>query len=547
MVVARGAVDGGFEVITTEKDMVRLGKGSGEMKHLTEAAIDRGVASLKRMLAVAASYEAEVWAVATSAVREARNRQDFLSRVQAETGLTVEVISGFEEARLIHLGVLQALPVFEQRLLLVDIGGGSTELLIGEGASPKAVRSVKIGSIRLTDRFFRPTVNGDGSDTGNGDKSRKGSTPRTKDGKSHAGAARPTKKMVKKCRHYVRSFLAPAAHDLKPLGFEVAVGSSGTVTAIAMLIAATRGKGGAQANGISFTRDELDDVIADLVDSSFDERLAMDGMDSRRADIIVGGALLLEGVFDAMGIESMTVSPYALREGVLYDRLAAHQPGDHRLSDLRRSNAQRLSQQLDPDHHHADVCARLAVRLFDETADVHGLGQADRELLDMAALVHNVGLAISHASHHQHTYYIVRNSDQLTGFTDNELELLAQVARYHRKSHPSARHSEFNNLKSKDKRRVSILAGLLRVAIGLDRGHTGAVGDVVLTMAEESPSPEYESVNPGRPWLIIKPVAVDTDIDVSLEAYSAQERVRLLAEALDVNVAVEGVVPEPAD
>jgi len=502
------------------------------------------VASLKRMLAVAASYDAEVSAVATSAVREAKNRQDFLGRVQTETGLTVDVISGFEEARLIHLGVLQALPVFEQRLLLVDIGGGSTELLIGEGASPQAVRSVKVGSIRLTDRFFRPVDGSNSHGTGNGDDSGKGKPQTDGDGPN---AARPSKKLVKRCRRFVRSFLAPAAHDLKPLGFDVALGSSGTVTAIAMLIAAARGESGAQVNGLSFTRDELDDLIARLVKSSLDERLEMKGMDSRRADIIVGGALLLEGVFDAMGIESMMVSAYALREGVLYDRLAARLPGDHRLSDLRRSNAQRLSQQLDPDHRHAEFCARLAVRLFDQTTDVHGLGQADRELLDMAALVHNVGLAISHASHHKHTYYIVRNSEQLTGFTDSELEVLAQVARYHRKGHPSARHAEFSSLKPKNKRRVKVLAGLLRVAIGLDRGHTGAVGDVVLSMADESPSPEYESPKPDRPWLIIRPVAVDTDLDISLEAYSAQERTGLLADALDLNVAVAGVVHEPAD
>ncbi len=523
MVVARGTADGGFEVITTEKDMVRLGRGSGEMKQLTAEAMDRGVASLKRMMTVAGSYDAEVTAVATSAVREAGNRDEFLDRVVEETGLTVDVISGFEEARLIHLGVLQALPVFDQRLVLVDIGGGSTEILIGEGATPKAVRSVKLGSIRLTDRFFRSADDDD---------------------------LPASKKMVKKCRRYVRSTLAGAAHDLAPLGFDIAVGSSGTITAVATLIAANRPDDGADqlsGNGLEFSKHELSELIDRLIDTTLDDRLAMPGMDERRADIIVGGALLLEGVFEAMGIEQMMVSSYALREGVLYDRLAAHRPGDHRLADLRRSNALRLSQQLDPDHAHAETCARLAVRLFDETIDLHSLDIADRELLDMAALVHNVGLSISHASHHQHTYYIVRNSEHLTGFTDRELEVLAQIARYHRKSHPSPRHQEFNRLGSADQRRVTILAGLLRIAIGLDRGHTGAVGDVILNMADEAPSDEYEEWLAGRPWLVIRPIAVDTDLDVSLEAYSAQERARLAGSALNVNVAVEGVVHAAVD
>lgn len=511
MIVARGAADGGFEVITTQKDMVRLGRGSGEMKLLTPEAMDRGIASLKRMLAVASSYGATVFAVATSAVREARNQSEFLERVTAETGLVVDVISGFEEARLIHLGVLQALPVFDKRILIVDIGGGSTELLVGEGDTIKAVRSVKLGSIRLTDRFFR-AVTGDDTIT--------------------------NARRVERCRRYVRSVLAGAAHDLESLGHEVAIGSSGTILAIGSLIAARRGEDPTSTNGLAFTAEELSDVIDRLAASTVTERLAMEGMDERRVDIIVGGALLLEAVFEMFGISAMGVSNYALREGVLYDRLSAHQRGNTRLSDLRRSNALRLSQQLDPDSRHTEVCGRLAVRLFDETQSLHRLGPDDRELLDMAALVHNVGLSISHAAHHQHTYYIVRNSEQLTGFTDHELELLAQIARYHRRSHPTPRHEEFAALQPDDQRRVRVLAGLLRVAIGLDRGHQGSVGDIVVSTSDEPPVAE---IHPGRsdvPWLIIRPVAVDSDIDLDLEIYSAQERSGLLAEALDLNVAV---------
>ncbi|MDH3302784.1 MAG: Ppx/GppA family phosphatase [Acidimicrobiia bacterium] len=511
MIVARGAPDGGFEVITTQKDMVRLGRGSGEMKRLTPEAMDRGIASLKRMLAVAASYGATVFAVATSAVREARNQAEFLDRVKAETGLSVDVISGFEEARLIHLGVLQALPVFDKRILIVDIGGGSTELLVGEGDSIKAVRSVKLGSIRLTDRFFR-------AETGNDTVT--------------------NTRRVERCRRYVRSILAAAAHDLEPFGHEIAIGSSGTILALGSLIAARRGEDPASTNGLVFTADELAELIDRLAASTVAERLSMDGMDERRVDIIVGGALLLEAVFEMLGVTAMTVSNYALREGVLYDRLSAHQRGNTRLSDLRRSNALRLSQQLDPDSRHTEVCARLAVRLFDETRSLHELGPEDRELLDMAALVHNVGLSISHAAHHQHTYYIVRNSEQLTGFTDRELELLAQIARYHRRSHPSQRHAEFARLDREDQRRVRILAGLLRVAIGLDRGHQGSVGDVVVSVFDRPPTADIPQTFPDRPWLIVRPVAVDSGLDLDLEIYSAQERSGLLAEALDLNLAV---------
>lgn len=518
MVVARAAPGGGFDVLTTEKDMVRLGKGSGEMKHLTAEAMDRGVASLKRMLAVASSYDADVWAVATSAVREAENRADFLNRVRDETGLVVDVISGFEEARLIHLGVLQALPVFDSRHLLVDIGGGSTELLVGEGDTIKAVRSVKLGSIRLTEGFF-----------------------------TKADSEKKMVKAAKKCRNHVRSSLAAAAHDLGPLGHEVAVGSSGTIGSLATMISRARGDEPRQTNGLSFTKSELDDLVDRLVRSSPEERLEMEGLDERRVDIIVGGALLLQGVFDMLQISSMTVSGYALREGVLHDHLAAQMEGNRRLADLRRSNALRLSQQLDPDSHHAEVCARRAVRLFDETLELHNLDDGDRDLLEMAALVHNVGLFISHAAHHRHTYYIVRNSEQLTGFTDRELELLALIARYHRKSHPSERHPEFAQLDGVDRRRVRILAGLLRVAIGLDRGHQGAVGDLTASITAKPPADIGDRDWDHNSWLLVRPVAVDTDVDVSLEAYSAQERSSLLAKALSVNVVIEGAPVEVAD
>lgn len=507
VVVARDDGGGGFEVLTSEKETVRLGQGSGEMKLLADDAMDRGVSALARMMTVAASHDAEVVAVATSAVREAQNRRVFLDRVQEETGLQVEIISGFEEARLIHLGVLQALPVYDHRIVLADIGGGSTELLVGEGTAIKAARSVKLGAIRLTEKFFAPEQLAQFS------------------GKD---LVRKQAKGVKKCRKHVRAMLAPVAHDLKPLGHDMAIGSSGTITAVATMAAAARGDEPRQENGLTFSRHELEAIIDRLVESAPEDRLAIEGLDPKRVDIILAGAVLLAGIFEAFDISSMTVSGYALREGVLFDRLAARTGGRDRLADLRRSNAVRLSRQLDPDTDHAETCARLSLRLFDETASLHGLGQPERELLDMAALVHNVGLFISHAAHHKHTYYVVRNAEQMTGFTEHELELLALVGRYHRKSHPAENHPEFAQLSKGDQHTVRVLAGLLRVAIGLDRAHTGAVGDIVT---------ELDTVD-GHPALVIRAVAIDADLDLSLECYSAQDRSELLAETLGVAVSV---------
>lgn len=494
MVVARAMADGGFEVITTEKEMVRLGQGSGEMKQLAPDAIDRGVEALSRMAAVAATHEADITAVATSATREAQNRQEFIDRALAETGIKVEVISGFEEARLIHLGVLQALPVYEKRLLLVDIGGGSTEFLAGEGSTVIAARSVKLGAIRLTERFFA-------------------------DGEVST-------KRVKKCRAYVRSALAAAAHELGWQRYEIAIGSSGTISAIASMISVDRGETAKDLNGVSFTGDELDQLVKLLIETPADERRKIEGLDARRADIIVAGSLLLSEAFTAFGIDAMTVSGYALREGVLFDRMAADmERSARRLTDLRRSNVLRLAHQLDPDAAHAETAAELALSVFDQTVTLHKFGDREREFLELAAIVHNVGLFISHAAHHKHTYYVVRHSEQLTGFTERERELLALIARYHRRSHPSGKHPEYSLLSESDQNMVRMLAGILRIGIGLDRSHRGLVTEVHVALDDKGSE------------LQITPIA-SSGVDIGLEVYSAQERSDLLAKSLDLTVKV---------
>lgn len=498
LVVARLADHGGFEMLTTEKEMVRLGQGGGEMKSLDPDAIERAIRSLGRMRQVAGSFgDVEIAAVATSAVREARNRDDFLRRAREEVGVAVEVISGFEEARLIHLGVLQALPVFDRRSLVIDIGGGSTEFCVGTGGRVMEARSMKLGAIRLTQRFFPGLADPD-----------------------HDGTV--GRKAVKECRRYVRSALAPVAHELRGHQPEITIGSSGTATTTAAMAAARRGDKPHQLNGTTFTADELRAIVDDLIAAGTEQRLDMAGLDAKRVDIIVAGALLLHEALRAFSIDEMVISEYALREGVLFDRFG----GDARreLGGLRRNNVERLCRQLDPDPDHAEHTARLATELFDRTASLHGYGEHERELLESAALVHNVGLFISHASHHKHTYYVVRNSEQMTGFTDHEVELIAVIARFHRKSLPGDKHPEFAALDRDDQRLVRILAGLLRLAIGLDRRHAAAVRSVRV----------YVDDGVVR----IEPVAAP-DADLDVEIYAARERSPLLAQGLGVKVAVE--------
>jgi exopolyphosphatase / guanosine-5'-triphosphate,3'-diphosphate pyrophosphatase len=503
LVVARFDDAGHFEVIADEKEAVRLGSAGGDMKQLQPDAIDRGIEALTRFRRVADISEARVVAVATSAVREAENADIFLDRARREAGVEVEVISGTEEARLIHLGILQAVPVFDRRHLMIDIGGGSTEVLVAEGSDILAVRSFKLGAIRLTRRFFR--------------------TDRV-----HPGA-------VDACRRYIDAMLAPLAREVDRLRFDVAVGSSGTIEAVASMIHAAQHAANPKlsqprtVDNATFTYADTHALVRRLAGLTVAKRRSFPGLEAARADIILAGAIIVEQAMSTFGIEEMVVSGYALREGALLDAFQrTHGAALHHLHDLRRRSVVRLAEMMDEEPSHSAHSARLALMLFDETTTLHGLGDEDRELLEAAALLANVGLFVSHSKHHKHTYYVIRNSDHLSGFTDHEIEKIALVARYHRKSAPSAKHAEFASLRPRDQEAVRTMAGILRVAIGLDRTHAGHVTGL--------------RAHTHRRSLVIEVDQVEGS-DISLELYTATERRELLEQVLGLRVEVVAARP----
>jgi exopolyphosphatase / guanosine-5'-triphosphate,3'-diphosphate pyrophosphatase len=490
LVIARVALSGRIEVITREREMVRLGKGAGEMKELEDDAMDRGISALRRMKLLADGAGAPLRAVATSAVREATNATTFVSRARDEAGVDVEVVSGVEEARLIHLGVLQALPVFDRKLLLCDIGGGSTELLLGHKGEVIDARSFKIGAVRLTDRFF-----GEGRIRG-GEK--------------------------KACRAWVRSAIAPFLQPVERAGFEVAIASSGSAETVARLSQGLRGQKPLRTyNGFEITADEVHDVCELLANTRPEDRTELEGMDPKRADIALAGALILDEVVNAFGIQSLIISDFALREGILLDTVSRIDGDElHHLRDISRRGV-RLLEECDDEPAHAEQVARLATALFDATQVLHGLPADCREYLEAGALLANVGLFISHSKHHLHSYYMIRNSDALAGLTDAEIDIIALVARYHRKGFPKNDHAEFARLRDDQKDVVRTLAGILRVAIGLDRRHDGRVTGVRVKRTADG-------------LKIVAEAPVGTDL--SLELYAAGERSGLLAEVLDTTV-----------
>jgi len=498
LVIARPIGNGRFEVIDREKEAVRLGSGSGDMKVLAPDAVDRGIEALRRLRQLADSAGAEVHAVATSAVREAGNRDEFLRRALDEAGVAVKVVSGAEEARLIHLGVLQAVPVFDQRHLVIDIGGGSTEIVVGEGAQVLEARSLKLGAIRLTERFLR---------------------------------SEPVKpKALDDCRQYIRSFLAPSERAVRRLGFDIAVGSSGTIITTADIARGLRGEPPhTKASGAIINRDDVDAVVASLGGmKSNEERAQLTGLHPKRADIILGGALILEQAFVALGIEEMVLSDFALREGVLLDALQRRERMTlGHLRDLRYESVAHLAAIAPGEREHAEHATELALELFEQTSQLHGLDPELEEMLEAAGLLANVGLFVSHDRHHLHSYYIIRNTDLLTGFTDDEIELIALIARYHRKSAPKPGHTEFARLDEPAQHVVRVLAGMLRIAFAFDRTRAG----VVQSMSTED---DGEALT----------ITMHTVGDVSLERYTADARKGLLEQSIGRSIELEEV---PAD
>ena len=347
---------------------------------------------------------------------------------------------------------------------------------------------------------------------------------------------------MRECRSYIRSFLGQLPCEIAAHGFETAVGASGTITALARMCALRRGDRDSRTGRLSFTDSELRSLAQALAAAKTpQERLAIDGLEERRADIIVGGALLLAEIFTQLSISRMEVSDYALREGILFEQVRrSAAPGRdpfHRLEDLRRSGVMHVANSYHEDVRHAEHITDLALELFDSLDRLHDLDNADRELFEAASLLHNVGVFVSHSAHHRHSYYLIRNSEHLTGFTEREIEIIAQVARYHRKSAPKLKHAEFASLSKIDQHKVRWMAAMLRVAIGLDRSNRQVVTRVRVADTASNGAPAHDA----ELRLVVR---VSPDVDTSVELFTAQTRSGLLAAMARRTVVIEAEAAE---
>ncbi len=489
MAIAQADADGGITTLWRMKEMVGLGRMSFPSKRLSTAAMDAAIATLDRFQQAAARRDCEkVLAVATSAVREAENGGDFLERVRTEIGMTVRVVSAREEARLIYLGARHGVELKTFPNLFIDIGGGSVEFIVADEKQPLLLESRKLGAARMTAQYVH-------------------SDPIT------------GKELKSLIAHYDAE-MGPIVESARKLRPRKTIGTSGTIENLIVMTVALYG---GEPNVL--VRKPFEKLVDRLIDSRSKDRAKLKGLDDQRKDQVVAGAVLVREFFRKMDIDQIVLGRSALREGILLDYLSRHLPDleiRKTIPDERRRSVLDLARRCEWHQTHSEHVTRLALSLFDQLKSIHGLGAAERHLLEFAGLLHDIGWHIAKEKHHRHSMYLIQHGG-LKGFTDEEIAIIANVARYHRGSPPKAEHEAYVDLSPRAKRIVRAAAGLLRVADGLDRSHANVVADV---RAKARPKDGLALLVKGRG-------------DMELELWGAKRKADMLAAALDRDVLIE--------
>lgn len=452
MIVVQVRADFSFEVVDREKEMVRLGAGGLDGRSLTPDAMHTALQVLAKFKRIADSHGVEeIVAVATSAVREADNGSEFLRGIRHETGIRARVISGTEEARLIHLAAGYGVGSTDEVLCVIDIGGGSVEITRGRSGTLEQGRSFKLGVIRLTERFV----------------------------KSDPLATRDERKLVR----HIEDALGEYLDRLVAKGCGRVVGTSGTALSLAAIALAEDGRvADAPVRNQRVSAKAVHRVRKRLVEATLEGRLRVPGLEPRRADIAVAGAILLDTMLRRLNAAELTLCDLSLREGLVLDYIARHRERIEqadRYPDVRRRSVIELAERCNYAAAHAAQIARLCGWLFDATRGAHGLTDREREWLEYAALLHDIGVHISYEAHHKHSFYLIRHGD-LRGFEPQEVDIIALIARYHRRATPKKSHDGYSDLTRAQQRVVQSLAAMLRLSEGLDRSHAQSVAGLTL-------------------------------------------------------------------
>lgn len=443
------------ETIVAERQVIRLGESVFRDGRLSAASLDSVCSLLSRWADLLHGLDiAALRVVATSAVRDASNREEFSRRASAAIRAPVEVISGLEEARLIHLGVLARFPHPRDRILIIDVGGGSAEIIFSDRGERREAFSKPLGAVRLNEVFLK-------------------SDP-------------PAPIELERLEQYIGEKLAPCMDRIGAGRFSHAIGTSATAAAIACAIHRIPRAKRESADGRRVTIQQVRRLYKDAIRRDVEDRRKLPGVGPRRAEILIPGVAVFRRVLETFGIASMHYSAAGVRDGIVAD-LASRGAGRERamLDRDQRRTVEQMARKYGVSVHHARQVAALANRLFELLEPLHKLPPQAGPLLEAAAYLHDTGHFISNTSHHRHSAYIVANSG-MPGFTDRERDLIAGLCRFHRKSMPGPKHEQYHSLPPQDQQTLLLLLPLLRLADSLDRSHSQKVDAVECTLRANS-------------------------------------------------------------
>ena len=448
-----------YTILSRQKQQVRLGEGEFEEDEIQPEAIERLVVVCKKFTDLARTFSTEEFvAVATSAMREATNQNEILHLVRQEAQIDVHVISGQEEARLIYLGVASGTHIEGRQVFFIDIGGGSTEIAVGGDRTYQYLESFHLGAIRLSNLYL----------------------PQENPGPVSS-------EQYKRVQHHVRDTIIRSVRKIRSLEPAIAIGSSGTIMNLAEIAQRAIHQNSSNSDPVLSLKD-LQKVISLLCSLPLDQRRKVPGMNPERADIIIAGAAILDTFLKDLGIDSIQTTSRGLQDGLLVDYLSRMDafPLLGELSPRQRSVLQ-LGRSCGINEVHARTVTSLVLELFDSAKEqgLHNFSDNERELLEYATFLHDIGSFISYSNHHAHSYYIIKNSE-LLGFDLKEITFMANIARFHRKKAPKKKDPEVMELESRELDALRILTTFVRLSESLDRSHTALIQHVKFTRADKT-------------------------------------------------------------
>lgn len=448
--------DGSFDTLLREKEMLRLGDVVSRTGTIPRTDVERILDTLHRFATMARSIGAtEIVACATSAMREADNSAQVVDLIREETGIEVEVISGRREAELVFAAIRGSLVLEPSPAVCFDLGGGSLEIMVGTNVELLWSASVHLGAARLAARFVVEDP--------------------------------PSAAELRRVKSHVTEVLTPIAREVSAFEPRLMVGTSGTFLDLARMVAATAtGTAPQSVNQLVTSRDDLQKAHDRIVQLPTAARAKLPHLESRRIDQIPVGSLILLTAMRIFGFEEVMVGEWALREGIILDAIGHHDAAEwtNDAGAIRRSSVLGLARRCNVDEDHATQVARLAVSLFDQTLPLHHLEAEDRELLEHAAWLHDIGEHVSVDAHHKHTAYLIEHG-RLRGFSPEDVGVLATLGRYHRRNDPKASFEPFGRLSGDRRDETLRMLSLLRLADGLDRGHSSTVDEISVEIFDD--------------------------------------------------------------